>query len=193
MVTRLEDYTWSSHNGYLSKSSKWNWLDKEAFFQLLTHVKSKRLREYREFIDGEDSEEIVRIFSKNNAPSVLGTDKFENWIKEKYSAFLFKEEIPESKVLIPDKGKIKLAVCKAYQVDITSLYGIRRGIINEPRNVAIYLTRFLRHDSLKEIGKEFKVPNYSSVSSIVESMKENLAGNKELRKQVDKIKKAFYS
>ena len=64
-----------------------------------------------------------------------------------------------------------------------SLNGIRRGIINEPGNVAIYLTRCLRHDSLKEIGKEFDVPNYSSVSSIIESMKANLAGNKKLKKR----------
>ena len=34
MVARLEDYVWTSHNGYLSKSSKWNWLNKEAFFYI---------------------------------------------------------------------------------------------------------------------------------------------------------------
>ncbi|MBS1258199.1 MAG: Chromosomal replication initiator protein DnaA [Candidatus Scalindua arabica] len=189
MVNRLEDYAWSSHNGYLSKSSKWHWLNKEAFFQSLTDDKSKRLREYKEFIDEEDSKEVVTIFSKRKAPSVLGTEEFVNWVKEKYSALSFKEEIPESKALIPDKEKIRFTVCKAYKVDIASLYGIRRGIINKPRNVAIYLTRCLRRDSLKEIGKEFKVPNYSSVSSIIESMKANLAGNKKLRKQVDKIKR----
>jgi REP element-mobilizing transposase RayT len=188
MVTRLEDYAWSSHNGYLSKSSKWNWINKEAFFQLLTHDKTKRLREYREFIDEEDSEEIVSIFSKKKTLSVLGTEKFGNWVKGKYSALSFKEEIPESKILIPSKKKIKLAICREYKVDIASLYGIKRGIINEPRNVAVYLTRFLRRDSLKEIGKEFKVPNYSSISSIIESMKANLAGNKKLKNQVDKIK-----
>ncbi len=31
MVDRLDDYVWSSHNGYISKSSKWNWLNKEVF------------------------------------------------------------------------------------------------------------------------------------------------------------------
>ena len=170
-------------------SAKWNWLNKEVFFQLLTHDKSKQLKEYREFIGEEDSEEIVSIFSKKKAPFVLGTEKFGNWVKEKYSALLFKEEIPESKVLIPSGEKIKLVICREYKVDIASLYGIRRGVANEPRNIAIYLTRFLRRDSLKEIGKEFKVPNYSSVSSIVESMKANLAGNKKLKKQVDKIKR----
>ena len=52
-------------------SAKWNWLNKEVFFQLLTHDKSKQLKEYREFIGEEDSEEIVSIFSKKKAPSVL--------------------------------------------------------------------------------------------------------------------------
>lgn len=113
----------------------------------------------------------------------------DNWVNEKYSTLLFKEEIPESKVLVPGRNKIKLAICREYKVDIASLSGIRRGVANEPRNVAIYLTRYLRSDSFKEIGKEFKVPNYSSVSSIIENMKANLAGNKRLKKQVDKIKK----
>ncbi len=55
--------------------------------------------------------------------------------------------------------------------------------------MAIYLTRLLRRDSLKEIRKEFKVSNYSSVSSIIERMKVDLASNRKLKKQVDKVKK----
>ncbi|MCP4264993.1 MAG: hypothetical protein GY777_05355 [Candidatus Brocadiaceae bacterium] len=54
--------------------------------------------------------------------------------------------------------------------------------------MAIYLTRLLRRDSLKEIGKEFKVSNYSSVSSIIEKMKVGLVSNKKLKKQVDKVR-----
>jgi len=189
MVTGLEDYAWSSHNGYISNASKWNWINKEAFFLLLTNAKSTRLREYKKFIDEEDSQDIIRIFSMKKAPAILGVERFVNWVKGKYSACLFKEGIPKTKVLVIGKEKIKLAVCKVYKVDITSLYGIHRGTTNEPRNVAIYLTRLLRHDSLKEIGKDFKIPNYSSVSSIVESVKAKLITNKKLKKQVDKIRK----
>jgi chromosomal replication initiation ATPase DnaA len=69
------------------------------------------------------------------------------------------------------------------------LYGIHRGVTNEARNVAVYLTRLLRHDSLKEIGKEFEVSNYSSVSSIIEKMRVGLVSNKKLKKQVDKVRK----
>ena len=189
MVNRLEDYAWSSHQGYLSKSSKWNWLYKGAFFELLTHVKSNRSRKYKEFMNEEDSKEIVNIFLKKKAPSLLGTEKFINWVKEKYSDVLYKEEIPETKELFPDKEKIRFMVCKEYKVKMSQLYGIRRGVVNEPRNVAIYLTRYLRRDSLKEIGKEFKVAKYSSVSSIIEGVKSNLVRDKKLKKQVDNIKK----
>ncbi len=188
MVDRLEDYAWSSHNGYLSKSSKWDWLNKEAFFILLTSVKSKRLKEYREFIGEEDSNDIVGIFSKKKMPSILGAEKFIDWAKEKYTGSSIQEEIPETKVLVPSKKKIKDSVCEVYRVDIRSLHGIHRGVTNEARNVAIYLTRLLRRDSLKEIGKEFKVSNYSSVSSIIEKMKVGLVSNKKLKKQVDKVR-----
>ncbi len=99
------------------------------------------------------------------------------------------EEIPETKILVFNKKRIKDSVCKVYSVDIRSLYGIHRGVTNEARNTAIYLTRVLRRDSLKEIGKEFKISNYSSVSSIIEKMKADLLSNKKLKKQVDKVRK----
>ena len=189
IVDRLEDYAWSSHNGYISKSFTWDWLNKEAFFVLLTDVKSRRLKEYREFVEEEDSDDIVGIFSKKKIPSIVGAEKFIDWAKEKYTGFSIQEEIPETKVLVPSKKKIKDSVCKVYSVDIRSLYGIHRGITNEARNVAIYLTRLLRRDSLKETGKEFKVSNYSSVSSIIEKVKVDIVSNKKLKKQVDKVRK----
>ena len=52
---------------------------------------------------------------------------------------------------------------------------------------------FIGEENSEEIGKEFKVLNYSSVSSIIESMKANLAGNKKLKKQVENIKSDFLS
>lgn len=74
---------------------------------------------------------------------------------------------------------------------MSSLYGIHRGVTNEARNTAIYLTRLLRRDSLKEIGKEFKIFNYSSVSSIIKKMKVEIISSKKLKK-VEKIRKDLY-
>ena len=121
--------------------------------------------------------------------SLIRVEKFVDWAKEKYTGSSIQEEIPETKVLVPGKKKIKESVCNVFSVDTKSLYGIHRGVTNEARNVAVYLTRLLRRESLTEIGKEFKVSNYSSVSSIIEKMRADLVSNKKLKKQVDKVRK----
>ena len=62
--------------------------------------------------------------------------------------------------------RIKEEVCKVFGVDRAELYEIRRGFSNQPRNVAIYLLRTLRGDTLgdtlDEIGREFNMNRYSS-------------------------------
>ena len=65
----------------------------------------------------------------------------------------------------------------------------RRGRANEPRNVAIYLMRYLRGDSLDEIGREFGVAKYSSVSSVIERIKTVIAKDSKLRHRVEELKK----
>ena len=63
----------------------------------------------------------------------------------------------------------------------------RRGISNEPRAVAIYLLRRLRGDRLDEIGKEFRMAKYSSVSSVIQRMKSEISRNRKLRKRVEQL------
>ena len=144
-----------------------------------------------EFESEYDNAKLMRLFSRKNLPSILGSEKFKNRIKEGFKDFVFNEEIPESKALMPDIKRIKKTVCAAYKVKEASLYGVKRAVLNEPRNAAIYLARLLRRDSLKDIGKEFKIDNYSSVSSIIENMKKIVKKNARARNRVDKIKKGL--
>ncbi|MFX0197379.1 MAG: helix-turn-helix domain-containing protein [Candidatus Hodarchaeota archaeon] len=65
------------------------------------------------------------------------------------------------------------AVCEFYGISRDDLYKSKRGAYNEPRNVAIFLTRQLRHDSLKE-SRQFRIEKYSSISSIIERMKKQM-------------------
>ena len=97
-------------------------------------------------------EEINEILGRKNLPSVLGTESFIERIKRKFFHKERHREIPESKLLAPDAERIKQEVWKAFDVDRVELYESRRGLSNEPRNVAIYLLRTLRGDSLDEIG-----------------------------------------
>jgi len=59
--------------------------------------------------------------------------------------------------------------------------------MNEGRNVAIYLTRRLRRDTLKEIGAQFGIENDSTVSSIMERMKKKLSEDRKFALRLDEI------
>ena len=56
------------------------------------------------------------------------------------------------------------------------------------RSVAIYLVRNLRNDTLKNIGKDFKIEKYSTVSSIIERIKVELINDPVFRERVGKLR-----
>ncbi len=63
----------------------------------------------------------------------------------------------------------------------------RRGVLNEPSNVAIYLVRRLRGEKLEEIGRQCGVSKYSSLSSVIQRMKSEISTNRKLRKRVEQL------
>jgi chromosomal replication initiation ATPase DnaA len=52
--------------------------------------------------------------------------------------------------------------------------------------VAVYLIRRLRGDSLKQIGDQFQMAKYSSVSSVIERVKKLIVKDRSVRKRVEK-------
>jgi REP element-mobilizing transposase RayT len=184
----LSKYTWSSHNGYLSSAKKWDWLHKNYILSLFSNTKAESIRRYKHFVSEEILEEINQLFGRGNLPSILGSKSFVDRIKNNFFSLDDFEEHPETKRLAPDIDRIKYAVCNAYDIKETELYVTRRGYFNEPRNVTVYLIRQLRNDTLKQVGKQFGIENYSTVSSIVERVKYEMKADKGLRKRIQNLK-----
>jgi putative transposase len=122
---------------------------------------------------------------------VLGDNTFVNTIKERFFERKRHIEVPESKRLAPDTDDILNAVCGMYGIDKAQLWAAKRGAINEARNMAIYLLRYLRGDSLTTIGKVFDIQSYSTVSSIVERFKIRMQTERKLIRNVEGIRKAI--
>ena len=95
-------------------------------------------------------------------------------------------EVPESKALAPDFGKIKETVCRSYGVKEEDIFISRRGISNEPRNVAIFLLRNLKGSKLDEIGREFDINKYSSVSTIIVRTKQRAIKDRKFKSGLKK-------
>ena len=96
-------------------------------------------------------EEINLILARKKLPSVIGSKSFVDKIKEKFFGMKSHEEVPEARNLAPDVDRRKEVVCKHYMVKERDLLVSRRGYFNEPRIVAIYLTRRLRGGTLKYV------------------------------------------
>ena len=188
LVSRLEKYPWSSHRGYLSKAEKWNWLYKDFLLSMLSTQPGERLKEYRQFISKDDDEpEAGEIIERKKWPSILGSKAFINRIKEKFFIKKINDEIPQSKELAPDVGRIKKEICRFYKISEHELLKTQRGVFNEPRNVALYLTRRLTGDSLKQIAEQYRIKKYSSVSSVIGRMKTMITSDRRLCKRVEDL------
>lgn len=187
LVSSLNQYEWSSHRGYLSIAKKWDWLHKKFIFSLLTKDKKEWLKRYRQFISIENDEQMIKIIEGKKWPSILGSESFVDWIKGKYYESKVDEEIPQSTELNPSVEMILKLVCDYYEISEADLLKTRRGRSNEPRNVLIYLVRWFRRESLKEIGQQFKIEKYSTVSSIIERVKKQLHSDRVFRKHINEL------
>ena len=137
--------------------------------------KSLRITAYKRFISTEEPVEIIQHYSKDKVPSILGSEKFIKWVKDRYPKKVKEKEIPESKNLCPEVSDIKRAVCNYYKIEHTDLLKSRRGgVENEARDFAIYMLRVIRGERLITIGQKFNLNNYSSVSTAIEKIRRKL-------------------
>ena len=187
MVKDMPDYEWSSYKGYLSYAKKWNWLHKDYIFSMITPKKQGRLKPFIEFMQKDDSEEVTRLFSLKKLPSFFGPESFITGIKEKYYFKKKSYEVPESKSLAPTSDSIISSVCEHYGVSFNELLITRRGIFNEPRNIAVYLLRQIRGEGLNNIGELFNIKAYSTVSSIIRRVSRLKKYERKIKKQIGKI------
>ena len=186
IVDKLNEYPWSSHKAYISKAKKWQWVAKSYILDMVSTDKDLQMTAYRSFISTEEPEEIIQHYSRKNIPSILGSEKFIQRVKERFPKEKKEKEIPESKKLCPEVIDIKRAVCNHYKIRQADLLKSRRGVENEARDLAIYMLRVIRGERLIIIGREFNLDHYSSVSTAIERIRRKLE-SKNFKKRYGQI------
>jgi REP element-mobilizing transposase RayT len=187
LVAKNEDYPWSSHSEYASATTRGTWLCKEFILSILEKDKARQLKAYTAFVNQQDSESLMRVFAKKNLQSVLGEEGFIDRIKRRYFRLKRHTEIPQSKMLAPTIKEIKEKVSKIYHTNTERLCISKRGVDNEPRNIALYIARQLTGKKLEEIGKEFSISNYSTVSSVLCKINRQAKSNKAIQRRIAQI------
>ncbi len=105
----------------------------------------------------EEKDKVSEKISGKKWPACLGSQTFIDRIKETYGAEKINRDVPSSRELLPDKHRILEVVCKSYDIAASDILKMRRGKMNEARNVAIYLTRRLRAHA--KITSHFGIPD----------------------------------
>ena len=188
IIEKLDQYQWSSHPGYLSRSPRWDWLHKDFILSMFASPLKNRIELYRDFVAQPDGEDIRDVFEKKKWPGIIGRIEFIDWAKNNFFTEKIHKQIPDSAQLAPDIEVIKGAVCSYYGVGEESLMHSVRGMVNEPRNVAIYLTRTLCRKDLLQISAAYGMRGYSSASSVLERINKRLDEDQALRKCISEIK-----
>jgi hypothetical protein len=187
MCKSVYDYRWSSHRGYISPGNGWRWLHKGFLLSLFSDNPRKAGNLYKTFVANEDSSSILYFYGKKNIASFFASSEFVQTIKEKYRSENEDPEIPQLRQLAPSVAEIKSIVSDSYMVEGESLENGIRGQSNEPRNVAIYLARKRSGLRLQEIGRQFGLTKYSSVSSVVCRTEQQLLRDRDFRVRVEGI------
>jgi len=187
LTKNIDNYKWSSHAGYLSNAKQWDWLRKDFILSMLTSEAASQVNAYKHFVQMDDSKELLGMLESPKWPPFLGGKQFLDWVKQTFFEDKREKEVPDSVHLAPDLKLINDVVCDYYSIHESNLRKTRRGVTNEPRDVAIYLTRTLRQEKLRIIGEHFGLKNYSSVSTAVDRVKSQIDKNRMFRSQVETI------
>lgn len=189
ITDNLNKYKWTSHPAYMKNSPEWNWIKKEMLLSMLSEDKNEQVKEYSNLMRVEDKNELLKKLEGKKWPSILGGENFISSIKKKFFPEKKDVEIPDSNNLSPDLDLIKEMVCEYYQIDRNSLCREKRQLYNEPRNVSIYLSRFLRNDSLRKISKDYLLGSDSSVSAVLDSVRKLIKKDPEFENKTAELKR----
>jgi REP element-mobilizing transposase RayT len=187
LVQHIDDYKWSSHKGYLSVAQKWDWIHKNHILALISKNRKNLLRYYKKWVAVEDEGEVGQAIAGSKWPVSLGPKSFVDRIKEKYGAGKIHREIPSSREMAPDVDLIVETVCGYYGAAGSQVFKSRRGQTNQVRDVAIYLTRILRRETLKEVGSRFQIANERTVRSAVARIRAKRLKDRCLNSELEKL------
>jgi REP element-mobilizing transposase RayT len=191
LVSDLAQYSWSSHNGYISDSKMWGWLNRELLFSLLASDSTRQRRAYRQFMSKSEPAEISEFYAREKMFSILGSNPFMRWVKDTYFHLVQKEDISTYKTFAPTILEIVDAVCRSYKCSPTDLSMSLRGKENEPRNVAVYLARMLTGKRLADIGQHIGFAKSSAISGVLHRTRKRLKEDRRFARRVDEVEKGL--
>jgi len=146
IVTKPEDYDWSSYRYYLGKDKAPKWLTKKFILKYFGGKTSRAQTAYQDFINAMSNKEYESPLQKTVASTILGNREFVEEIKGKY----LEGKVPDRN--LPALRQLKMTSVKDIEKEVEALFG--KGTMRA-KKASLYLCHTYSGRSLKEIGTHF--------------------------------------
>jgi len=182
MVTRPEEYRWSSYNSYIGQGTAFSWLKMETVLDYFSNSAKEAKQKYRSFVEDLLEKEYESPFANTFGSAVLGTAEF---IKMVTSEHLLNKEIDRA---VPGIRQFKTK--PEPEEILKAVTAIMMGNEKLARQVGMYLCHKYSSKKLREIGNMFGVGE-TAIAEARRLLSRKLEQDKQLREEVEKVKAAL--
>ena len=190
IVKDIDKYPWTSHGEYLNRNAAKKWVEVDTVLGEFGRKKGKAIAEYRRFVEDGVDNEIKEFYGKKKQEWILGSEDFQETIKEQISETGWQEEIVEKKEVVGQARvkKVLEKVQEAYGISKEKLLEGRRGKENVPKKIALALAREESGMTLSQLAEIFGLRTYRTVAAHCYRIKKQMQKDEKLRKIYEKIK-----
>jgi len=180
LVTRPEDYPWSSFAAFINKSKAPEWLNRDAVYSELGSP--QKYRQYHNFVEEGSDVETRKFYQLKNTPSILGDKSFKEQAFGQAQSLGLEIDKKGLRQPVPLPSIIQ-AVARHCDVTVHSVLKAKRGkgTRNVPRWLAMKLCQEVGGAKLTDIAKMFQVAHYSTVSQTISRLNRQFTEDTEIK------------
>lgn len=179
MVTRPEEYRWSSYNNYIGQGVASSWLKVETILDYFSNSAKEARQKYRSFVEDLLGKEYESPFKNTFGAAVLGTAEFIEMVTTEHLA---EKEIDRA---VPDIRQFKSN--PELEEILKAVAAIMGGNEKLARQVGMYLCHKCSGKKLREIGNLFGVGE-TAIAEARRLLSRKMETDRQLCGEVEKVK-----
>jgi REP element-mobilizing transposase RayT len=185
IVTKPEDYPYSSYRSYISKSNE-TLVSRELILEMVSANTQTAPKHYQAFVENTTTQQLEDPFTKVYAGAILGGLAFiTQALSRLQDGILHREEIShrtqlQARYTAEDIIKV---ICSSFTLSSDQMIKTR-----EHRNMALYLMKQLTSLSNRHIGDLLGGLSAAAVAKTYQRFSEKMAKERSVRKRVEAIR-----
>jgi len=182
VVKHLVDYPWSSYPAYIGTTEPLSWLSHDKLLAMLEC--EDKAGGYANYMNTQNSEEVLQWYGKSHLPSVIGSKKFKTSLS--YPTATSKQPPAQTDLTI---AQIISGVAGFYDVTMEDITRVVRGAqkVNHKRKLAMYMCQELAGAKLTEIAHEFNLSSIGAASHATHHVRQLMKEGGEFKQQVEDL------